>query len=85
MFNLPEKNEIIFHFNKKHLEDINIPMWIIKTKGNSYYVNHVEVLKNIGFSTKETPDNKSTKGSIKLRGSLKIEKNHKNELIATIY
>ncbi len=66
------KNEIIFHFNKKHLEDSNIPMWVIKTKGQTFYVHHVDVSPNVGFSTKETPDNPTTKGSIKIKGELKI-------------
>jgi hypothetical protein len=64
--------EIVFHFNKKHLEDPNIPMWVIKSKGESYYVHHVDVDKGVGFSTKETPDNPHTKGSIKFKGTLHI-------------
>lgn len=55
----------MFHFNKKHLEDPTIPMWVIKTKGESYYVEHVEC--NIPWSTKETPDNNHTKGSLKIK------------------
>lgn len=85
MLNLTDRNEIIFHFNKKHLEDNNIPMWAIKTKGETYYVHHVDMEKSVGFSTKETPDNPHTKGSIKFKGKLKIEPNDKGELIATIY
>jgi len=65
-------NTIIFHFNKKHLEDPSIPMWVIKTKGETYYVHHVNVDKGVGFSTKETPDNLSTKGSIKIKGKLEF-------------
>ena len=84
MLNLTGRNEIIFHFNKKYLEDANIPMWVVKTKGQSYYVNHVEVSSGVGFNTKETPDNPHTKGSIRLKGSLKIEEVN-NEIIATIY
>lgn len=60
--------EIVFHFNKKHLEDASIPMWTIKTQGKSYYINHLE--SKIGWSTKETPDNPSTKGSIKFKNAL---------------
>jgi hypothetical protein len=67
-----KKSEIIFHFNKKHLENPNIPMWVIKTKGQTYYVHHVNVDKGVGFSTKETPDNPSTKGSIKIKGMVNI-------------
>lgn len=67
-----KNTEIVFHFNKKHLEDPNIPMWVVKSKGETYYVHHVDVDKGIGFSTKETPDNPHTKGSIKFKGILNI-------------
>ncbi|VDM10415.1 unnamed protein product [Wuchereria bancrofti] len=40
--------------------DPTIPQWVIKTKGQTFYVNHLE--SNVGFSTKETPDNPHTKG-----------------------
>lgn len=40
-------------------------MWIIKAKGQTFYVNHVDC--KLGWSTKETPDNPSTKGAIKIR------------------
>lgn len=64
------KNNIIFHFNKKFLEDNSIPMWIIKHKGKTHYVDHVT--SEVGFSTKETPDNPHTKGSIKFKGSVEF-------------
>ena len=67
-----KNTEIVFHFNKKHLEDPNIPMWVVKSKGETYYVHHVDVDKGVGFSTKETPDNPHTKGSIKFKGTLNI-------------
>jgi hypothetical protein len=57
--------ECSFHFNKKHLEDPSIPMWVIRAKGKSYYVNHVTA--NIPWSTKESVDNPHTKGSIKFK------------------
>jgi hypothetical protein len=84
MFNIQSKTEIIFHFNKISLQDPNIPMWVIKVKGETYYVDHVDVESGVGFSTKETPDNPSTKGSIKFKAKLKIEKIN-NRVIATIY
>lgn len=84
MLNLETRNEIIFHFNKKHLEDPSIPMWVIKTRGETYYVDHLEVDKGIGFSSKETPDNPHTKGSLKFKGRLSIE-NDNNQVIAKIY
>jgi hypothetical protein len=40
-------------------------MWVLKAKGNTYYVKHVESI--VGWSTKETPDNPHTKGSIKFK------------------
>lgn len=57
--------EVIFHFNKGHLTDPSIPTWVIKTKGESYYVHHVSC--SVPWSTKETPDNPSTKGAIKVK------------------
>lgn len=43
-------------------------MWVIKCKGETYHVSHVEC--NVPWSTKETPDNSHTKGSIKVRDCL---------------
>ena len=62
--------DIGFHFNKKFLEDSSIPMWVIKCKGETYYVDHLN--SQVGFTTKETPDNNSTKGSLKFKGKLSI-------------
>jgi len=58
----------VFHFNKKHLEDPTIPMWIIMAKGKTYYVDHVEA--NLPWTTKETPTNVKTKGAIKFKDCL---------------
>lgn len=67
--------EIVFHFNTGFLKDPTIPMWVVKAKGQTYYVNHVD--STIPWSTKETPDNKSTKGSIKFKnGSLRIDEDN---------
>ena len=66
-----------------HLQDPQIPMWTLKHKGLTYYVNHMEVEPGVGFSTKETPDNPHTKGSIKIKGKLTIEE-IEEELIATV-
>jgi hypothetical protein len=77
---IDKRSEIIMHFNKMHLQDSSIPMWVIKTKGNTYYVEHVDIDAGVGFSTKETPDNPHTKGSLKFKGKLEIK-----EGIARIY
>ena len=57
--------DLVFHFNKKHLEDDTIPMWVVKTHGVTFYVNHVTA--EIPWTTKETPDNEHTKGSLKFK------------------
>jgi hypothetical protein len=57
--------EVIFHFNKGHITNPDIPMWVIKTRGETHYVHHVE--SSAPWSTKETPDNPSTKGAIKFK------------------
>jgi hypothetical protein len=56
---------VVFHFNKAHLADPSIPAWVVKAKGETFYVKHVEC--NAPWSTKETPDNPHTKGSLKFR------------------
>ena len=79
-----KKCEIIFHFNKKHLEDPSIPMWVIKCRGDTYYIHHVDVSPGVGFSTKETPNNPHTKGSIKIKGYLTLEQSEDNIITAKI-
>jgi len=69
-------NRIVFHYNKSHNTNQSIPAWIIKHKGNTYYIHHLE--SGVGFSTKETPDNEHTKGSLMFRGKLKIIEQDKN-------
>jgi hypothetical protein len=81
---IQKRTDIILHFNKMHLQDANIPMWVIKAKGQTYYVNHVDMDSGIGFSTKETPDNPSTKGSLKFKGKLDIT-DENNTVNARIY
>lgn len=40
-------------------------MWVLKTHGETFYVDHVDA--NMPWSTKETPDNSHTKGSLKFK------------------
>jgi hypothetical protein len=75
---------IVFHYNKKHNEDPSIPPWVIKCKGVTYYINHMDIMPGVGFSTNETPDNQHTKGTLKIKGRLKIEDIEGNS-IATVY
>ena len=60
--------DVVFHFNKKHLEDQTVPMWVLKFHGETLYVNHVDC--SIPWSTKETSENPHTKGSIKVKDCL---------------
>ena len=62
--------EVVFHFNKGHLKDPTIPMWVIKTGGQSYYINHLTA--DCPWTTKETPDNEHTKGSLKFKDALLV-------------
>jgi len=65
--------EVVFHFNKAHLSDPAIPMWVLKAKGNTYYVNHVTC--DVPWNTKETPLGK-TKGAIKVKQVLLTINDH---------
>ncbi len=67
--------EAVFHYNKHNLIDSTVPSWIIKTKGKTYMVEHVE--SSVPWSTKETPGSNHTKGSIKFKNVLlKIDNNN---------
>ena len=80
-----KREEIVFHFNKAHNNDpFNIPPWIVKCKGQSYYVNHMTIEPGIGFSTKETPDSPHTKAALKVRGKLKLITHENGEVEALV-
>ena len=67
-----DARNIDLHFNKKHLEFPQVPMWTLKAKGQSFYVCHLECA--IPWSTKERPDDLSTKGMIRIkRGNIHID------------
>lgn len=55
---------IDFHFNKKHLEIPSIPMWVAKTRGKVYYINHIDC--RMPWSTMER-DEGATRGMIRVR------------------
>lgn len=64
-------NRVVFHFNKAHNQDPeNIPTWIVKHKGKTHYVHHLE--SEVGFHTKETPDSEHTKGALQFKGRIRI-------------
>ena len=70
--NSEKVSRVVFHYNKAHNKDQSIPTWIVKHKGTTYYVDHLD--SEVGFSTKETPDSDHTKGSLQFKGKLLIEK-----------
>lgn len=72
---------IDFHFNKISLEFPFMPMWTLKAKGKSYYLNHIDC--NAPWTTRETPDNPSTKGSLRIRkGTVNISADGTAEITA---
>lgn len=74
IYQCEQVERIVFHYNKAHNTNPEIPCWIIKHKGITYYVHHLD--SKVGFSTKETPDNPHTKGALQFKGKLRIiEKN----------
>lgn len=73
---------MVFHFNKASIQDPTVPPWVVKAKGQSYYVHHVTA--NAPWSTKETPENSHTKGSIKFKNvSLTIDDENCAEIVPT--
>jgi hypothetical protein len=74
----------VIHYNKFHNTDQTIPPWVVKVKGESYYVWHFTVEPEVGFSSKETPDNPHTKAALKFKGNLRFEE-IEGKLEATIY
>jgi len=54
-------------------------MWVLKTQGETFYINHIDAFVN--WSTKETPNNDHTKGSIKFKNViLSIDDNNNAKL-----
>lgn len=78
---IEDARNIDFHFNKISIEFPFMPMWTLKAKGKSYYVNHMDCLAP--WTTRETPDHASTKGSLRIRkGTVKIDAEGKAEITA---
>lgn len=62
---LNDCRSVDFHFNKKHLVYNFLPMWVVKAKGQTYYVSNVTA--NCPWATKETPNSPATKGTIRFK------------------
>lgn len=70
IFKSSDRARVVFHYNRQHNTDRTIPAWVVKHKGKSYYVNHLE--SDVGFNTKETPTSPHTRGSLQFKGILEI-------------
>ena len=57
-------------------------MWVLKTHGETFYVNHVDA--GMPWSTKETPDNNHTKGSIKFKEVLLVIDEHNSARLSKL-
>lgn len=67
-----DARNVDFHFNKGHVDFPFLPMWVIRAKGRSYYVNDVDF--DVPCTTKERATG-STKGVLRFRRcSIKIDK-----------
>ncbi|MGI4851473.1 MAG: hypothetical protein ACRYGR_05980 [Janthinobacterium lividum] len=55
---------IDFHFNRGSLEHPDLPTWILKAKGRTYYIRHFH--SEAPFDTRETPEG-STRGMLRFR------------------
>ena len=82
LFKSTKKDRIVFHYNKAHNQDQSIPTWVVKHAGQTYYVDHLD--SEVGFSTKETPDNDHTKGSLQFRGILTIVEDEQGKKTAHV-
>lgn len=61
---IEDARNVDFHFNKGHVEFPFLPMWVIRAKGRSYYVNEVDF--TAACSTRERATG-STKGVLRFR------------------
>lgn len=55
---------IDFHFNKGSIGNPDIPKWVIKAKGQTHYIHHIDA--NVAWSTRELAEG-STLGMIRFK------------------
>jgi hypothetical protein len=61
---LGDCRNIDFHFNKVSIQFPFMPKWVLKTKGKTYYVSHIDA--NVAWNTREL-DAGSTLGMIRFK------------------
>lgn len=55
-------NRVDFSYNRGHNEFAFLPRWIVKMKGKTYYIDHID--SKVGFNTREL-DGGSTRGMLR--------------------
>jgi len=53
-----------FHYNKGSTQNPDLPMWVIRVRGKTFYVYHITA--DCPWSTRETPEG-STRGMLRFR------------------
>ena len=72
---------IDFHYNTGSTLYPDLPTWVIKAKGKTFYINNMT--SNLPWMTRETP-NASTRGMIRFRDcDLSIDKNGQATILET--
>ncbi len=61
-----DTRNVEFAFNRIHNEFEFMPRWLIKAKGQTFYVKHVDV--NVPFTTREL-SNANTKGTLRFKNA----------------
>ena len=61
---LEDCRTVDFHYNRGANEFAFLPMWVVKTKGKSFYVHHITA--DCPWTTRETPEG-STRGMLRFR------------------
>lgn len=57
-----EAKRVDFSYNRGHNEFAFLPRWIVKAKGQTFYVDHID--SKVGFNTREL-DEGSTRGMLR--------------------
>lgn len=75
-----ENTTVDFHYNRASNDFSVLPMWVVKTKGKTFYVDHVTA--NAPWSTHERPDS-STRGLMRFRRcNLILNENNTAEIVS---
>ncbi len=62
-----KSKRVDFSYNRGHNEFPFLPRWIVKMKGKTYYVDHID--SKVGFNTRELEEG-STRGMLRFNNCL---------------